>query len=55
MSGYLLYDGFKCLKNADNFDVSSISECNSIENSSVGYILEVDQEYSDELHELHND
>ena len=37
MSRYLPYGGFKWLKNADNFDVNSISE-----NSSVGYILEVD-------------
>ena len=27
---------------------------NSIECTSIGYILEVDLEYSDELHELHN-
>ena len=36
----LLYGGFKCLKNIDNFDVNSVSE-----NSSIGYILEVDLEY----------
>ena len=38
MSGYLLYVGFKGLKNADNFDVNSINE-----NSSTGYILKVDR------------
>ena len=26
MSGYVPYDGFKWLKNVDNFDVNSISE-----------------------------
>ena len=50
MSGYLPYDGFKLLKNVDNFDVNSINE-----KSPVGYILEVDLEYPDELHVLHND
>ena len=50
MSRYLLYGGFKWLKNVDNFDVNSVSE-----NSSVGYIIEVDLEYPDELHVLHND
>ena len=49
MSGYLLYGGFKWLKNADNFDVNSISE-----KSPIGYILEDDLEYPDELHVLHN-
>ena len=49
MSGYLPYGGFKWLKNADNFDVNSISE-----NSPIGYILEVDLEYPEELHVLHD-
>ena len=38
------------LKNVDNFDVNSISE-----KSPIGYILEVDLKYPNELHELHND
>ena len=50
MSGYLPYDGFKWLKNVDNFDVNSISE-----NSPIGYILEVDLKYPEEWHVLHND
>ena len=50
MSGYICYGEFKWLKNADNFDVNSISE-----NSPIGYTLEVDLEYPDELHVLHND
>ena len=57
MSQFLPYGKFKWLnkKEIDKFDVNS-TECNSIEeNSSKGYILEVDFEYPDELHELHND
>ena len=50
MSKYLLYGEFEWLKNVDGFDVNSISE-----NSSIGYFLEVDLEYPDELHKLHND
>ena len=50
MNGYLHYCEFKWLKNANKFDVNSISE-----NSSIGYILKVDLEYPDELHVLHND
>ena len=50
MSGYLSYGGFKWLKNVDGFDVNSINE-----KSDTGYFLEVDLEYPDELHELHND
>ena len=49
MSGYLPYGGFRWLKNVDGFDVNSISE-----KSPIGYILEVDLEYPDELHALHN-
>ena len=37
-------------QNVDNFDVNSISK-----NSIYGYILEVDLEYPDELHNLHNE
>ena len=50
MIEYLPYEGFKWLKNVDEFDVMSISE-----KSPIGYFLEVDLEYSDKLHELHND
>ena len=49
MSRYLPYGGFKWLKNVDSFDVNSINEKNL-----VGYITEVDLEYPQELHELHN-
>ena len=37
-------------KEIDKIDVKVIDE-----NSAIEYILEVDLEYSDELHELHND
>ena len=47
---YLPYKGFKWLKNIDKFDIMSISN-----KSPIGYFLEVDLEYSEELHELHND
>ena len=50
MSEYLPYEGFKWLNNVDEFDVMSISEKNPI-----GYFLDVDLKYPDELHELHND
>ena len=50
MSEYFPYDRFKWLKNIDKFDITSISD-----KSPIGYILEVDLEYPDELHELHND
>ena len=49
MSGYLPYGRFKWLKNIDGFDVNSVSE-----KSPIGYFLEVDLEYSDEIHALHN-
>ena len=52
MSQYLPYSGFKWLseKEINIFCLNSISE-----NSSVGYILEVDIEYPSELHDLYND
>ena len=50
MSGYLPYGGFDQLKNVYNFDVNSIRETRS-----EGYIFEVDLEYPDKLHVLHND
>ena len=50
MSEYLPYEEFKWLKTVDKFDVMSINE-----KSPIGYFLEVDLEYFDKLHELHND
>ena len=50
MSENLRYIGFKWLKTVDGFDVNSISQ-----KSEIGYFLEVDLEYHDGLHELHND
>ena len=50
MSRCLPYCRFKWFKNADNFDVNSISE-----KSLIGYTLKVDLEYPDELLVLHND
>ena len=50
MSQYLLYGKCRWLKNVDIFDVNSVSE-----NTSVRYILEVDLEYPEELHELPSD
>ena len=50
MSEYLPYEGFKWLKNVDEFDVMSINE-----KSLIGYLSEIDLEYPDKLHESHND
>ena len=50
MSSYLPYGRFKWLKNVDNLDVNSISK-----KCPIGYILEVNVEYPDEFHLLHND
>ena len=52
MSQFLPYNEFKWLnkKEVHRFDVYSIGE-----NSSKSYILEVDLNYPDRLHELHND
>ena len=50
MSEYLPYGKFEWLKNVDDLDVMSINE-----KSQIGYFLEVDLKYPNELHELHND
>ena len=50
MSKYLLYEKFEWVKNVDELDVMSVNK-----KSDVGYFLEVDLEYPNELHELHND
>ena len=52
MSQYLPYSGFKWLnqKEINDFCLNSISE-----NSSIVYVLEVNLEYSSELHEVYND
>ena len=52
MTQYLPYGGFRWLrkKEIDEFDLDLFKE-----NSSVGYILEVDLEYPSALHDLLND
>ena len=50
MSEYLPYEEFKWFKNLNEFNVMSVNE-----KILIGYFLEVDLEYSDKLHELHND
>ena len=50
MSEYLPYEAFELLNYVDEFDVVSISV-----KTPIGYFLEVDLEYPDELHEFHND
>ena len=52
MSQYLPYSGFKWLSEKE---ISDFCFNFSSENSSIGYILEVDLEYPSELHYLHND
>ena len=50
MSEYLPYKGFKWLKNIDKFDIMAVND-----KSPIGYFLEVDLEYPDNLYELHSD
>lgn len=50
MSLYLPYSSFEWVSNFEQLNV-----CNVSNESSVGYILEVDLEYPCELHELHKD
>ena len=50
MSEYLPYEGFKWLKNVDEFYVMSVNK-----KGPIGYLFEVDLKYHDGLHELDND
>ena len=50
MGRYLRYGGFRWLKKADGLDINSISK-----KSLIGYILELDRKYLDQLHVLQND
>ena len=52
MSQYLPYADFKWVKNIDKIKQKLM---NIKSNSSTGYILEVDLEYPQELHDIHND
>ena len=49
MSQYLPYGEFEWAENVDKLDVMSINE-----KSEIGYFLEVDLEYPDELHKICN-
>ena len=50
MTEYLPYGEFKWFEKVDKLDVMSINE-----KSEIRYFLQVDLEYPNELHELHND
>ena len=52
MSEYLPYGGFKWVK-VNNETVNRI--LNKSNNSLYGYFLEVDLDYPEELHDIHND
>ena len=52
MSQYLPYANYKWVKNIDKIKQKLM---NIKSNSSTGYILEVDLEYPQELHDIHND
>ena len=52
MSQYLPYADFKWVKNIDKIKRKLM---NIKRNSSTGYILDVDLEYPQELHDIHND
>ena len=49
LSEYLPYEKFEWVKNVEELDVMSINK-----KTDVGYFLEVDLEYPNELHDLHN-
>ena len=52
MSQYLPYTDFKWVKNIDKAKQKLM---NIKSNSSTGYILEIDLDYPQELHDIHND
>ena len=52
MSQYLPYTNFKSVKNMDKIEQKLMQ---IKKGSSTGYILEVDLEYPQELHDIHND
>ena len=52
MSQYLPYGGFKWVKNIEKIKQKLM---NVKSNSSTGYILDIDLEYLQELHDIHND
>ena len=52
MCQYLSINNLKWVKNMDEIERKLIKIKN---NSSTGYILEADLEYSKELHDIHND
>ena len=52
MSQYLPYTDFKWVRNIDKIKQKLM---NIKSNSSTGYILEIDLEYPQELHDIHND
>ena len=52
MSHYLPYVNFKWVKSIDKIKQKLM---NIKSNSSTGYILEVDLDYLQELHDIHND
>ena len=52
MSQYLPYANFKWVKNINKIEQKLMQ---IKKDSSTGYILEIDLEYSEELHDIHND
>ncbi|KAJ8976670.1 hypothetical protein NQ317_004752 [Molorchus minor] len=50
MSQYLPYGGFEFVDDFENFDILSVTD-----DSTFGYILEVDLNYPNNLHDLHRD
>ena len=53
MSQKLPVDGFKWVEKTSQFKKDHKESCN--EDNDAGYFLEVDVQYPEKLHELHND